>query len=110
MKIKTTELTGAALDWAVAKCEGKEHLFDGHEVGRLRYSTDWSEGGPIIERERITVMAGSEAQPHHRYWMAEIFTDDSLYAFGDTPLVAAMRCWVTSRLGEEVDIPEELLP
>lgn len=30
-------------------------------------------------------------------------------AEGPTPLIAAMRCYVASKLGDEVDIPEELI-
>ena len=67
MMIKTSELTGAALDWAVAKCEGKDHDCEAH-AGNVLYgrvasgfihykpSTDWAQGGPIIERERIGVL------------------------------------------------------
>ena len=29
-------------------------------------------------------------------------------SFGPTPLIAAMRCYVTSKLGDEVEIPEAL--
>ena len=28
---------------------------------------------------------------------------------GPTPLIAAMRCYVASKLGDEVDVPEELV-
>ena len=90
--MKITELTGAALDWAVAKCEG-EPVYS--------YSTNWLFGGPIIERERININDfGGEG------WEA----DDSLgrYGYGPTPLIAAMRCYVASKLGEEVDVPTEL--
>ncbi len=31
------------------------------------------------------------------------------WGMGPTPLIAAMRCYVASKLGDEVDIPEELL-
>jgi hypothetical protein len=30
-------------------------------------------------------------------------------AYGPTPLIAAMRCYVASKLGDEVDVPEELM-
>jgi hypothetical protein len=66
----------------------------------LHPSTDWSQGGPIIERERISIT--------HQVgrWAAQ--TDDDLFAYGPTPLIAAMRCYVASKLGDEVEIPEEL--
>jgi hypothetical protein len=94
MKIKTVDLTGAALDWAVAKCEGKPSWMMG-------FSTEWEKGGPIIERERINIRDDGGDQ-----WAA----DDSIRAaaYGPTPLIAAMRCYVASKLGDEVEVPEEL--
>lgn len=115
MKIKTSELTGAALDRAVAKCLGTEHLFAGHEVGRLHYSTDWSQGGPIIEREGISIVRDEG----YDYWQAVTDANSGSmfgpglcgnnFQHGPTPLIAAMRCYVASKLGEEVDVPDELI-
>jgi hypothetical protein len=97
MKIKTSELKDLALDWAVhqAWCEGACH-----DEAFPSYSTNWAPSGPIIERERISIT--------HQVgrWAAQ--TDDDLFAYGPTPLVAAMRCYVASKLGDEVEIPEEL--
>jgi hypothetical protein len=102
--MKTSELTGAALDWAVAKCEGAVwavwRFKERHAVGEMRYSTSWSQGGPLIEREGIdTYQSG--------VWVAEM--DCKHTTEGPTPLIAAMRCYVASKLGDEVDIPEELV-
>ena len=109
--MKTAELTGAALDWAVALIEYPEWKEQGFLecLADLEFddgtayapSTDWAQGGPIIERERININDfGGEG------WEA----DDSLgrYGYGPTPLIAAMRCYVASKLGEEVDVPTEL--
>jgi hypothetical protein len=100
--MKTSELTDIALDWAVAKIEA-------NVWGYFSPSTNWSHGGPIIEREIIVL-----THPKHDCWTAT--TQDStdldtpLYQEdGPTPLIAAMRCYVASKLGEEVDIPAELL-
>ena len=110
MKIKTQDLTGAALDWAVAKCEYPEQSintalgFPYLVFGRFNPSTNWSQGGPIIEREGISI--GKADDPEwwaFKGWKAENGTP------GSTPLIAAMRCFVASRLGDELDIPEELL-
>jgi hypothetical protein len=119
MKIKTSELTRAALDWVVATCEGWKptevngvlmlkhyHPDSAHTphcyVEDFGYSTDWSQGGPIIDREKITI----------RFWEGESDVDaykwDTPSSTGPTPLVAAMRCYVASKLGEEVEIPDEL--
>lgn len=110
MKIKIPELTGAALDWAVAIADDVawavwrfiEHRAD----GRMRYSTNWAHGGPIIERESIDLQyQGGDVD----VWAADIFgADCSVY--GDTPLIAAMRCYVASKLGDEIEIPKELTP
>ena len=112
--MKTSKLTGPALDWAVAKCEGTEveYLNDGITkcllqvapfTGRFAPSTDWAQGGPIIEREWIKV------SPYHNQggWWAEHAITKSVFD-GPTPLIAAMRCFVASKLGDEVEIPEEL--
>lgn len=112
--MKTSELTGPALDWAVAKCEGIEIVavkggratfLDPTDDGarnemHINYSTDWALGGPIIEREKLTIEWTGED------WMAFIRHDEEF--FGPTPLIAAMRCYVASRLGGEVQVPEGL--
>ena len=124
MKIKISELTGPALDWAVAKCLGLGKLHYTDVVGRISTlktavmvwsmelpgvghgdkfspSTDWSQGGPIIERERIAVQFGPQ-------WTAVHSRRLGRFNYGPTPLVAAMRCFVASRLGDEVDVPDKL--
>ena len=120
MKVKTSELTRAALDWGVAKCEDLEvwhqphfvtttpigKLIDWDEAKEYSPSTDWSQGGPIIERERIAT------QPQGGGWFAGIGSGpnrSSWSAHGPTPLIAAMRCYVASKLGDEVEVPEELM-
>jgi hypothetical protein len=105
MKIKTSELQGAALDWAVAKCLLPEG-WDTAEIilgGDTDYSTDWSQGGPIIEREKIDVWthAGKE-------WAASVDKGRNEFR-GSTFLIAAMRCYVASKLSDEVEIPEALV-
>ena len=99
--MKTAELTGAALDWVVAKCQNI-HLTP-HLGGwaYASYSTNWAQGGPIIAREKISIEWTGED------WMAYIFHDEE--CFGPTPLIASMRCYVASKLGDEVEVPDELL-
>ena len=100
--MKTSELTGAALDWAVAKAIG-----DYKPVAVPHYSTDWSQAGPIIERENIGLVC---QQPESTQRCAYRQTPDGevFYYYGPTPLIAAMRCYVASKLGDEVDVPKEL--
>jgi hypothetical protein len=111
--MKTSELTGAALDWAVAKCEG-EQIYLPHldricpDVGEPEFydpSTDWSQGGPIIMREAIQIIPDE----YKGTWAAYMTNGGEPYeGTGPTPLIAAMRCYVASKLGDEIDIPEEL--
>lgn len=106
--MKTSELTGAALDWAVAKCERlKGNVIEAVRVGELSPSTQWHWGGPIIEREMLGV------QPIYQgytvsHWSAVQEVGEGRRN-GPTPLIAAMRCYVASKLGDEIDLPKELL-
>jgi Protein of unknown function (DUF2591) len=117
MLIKISDLKGVALDWAVAKCEttNPRPEFDyffmkNHGNGFGHYSTDWSKGGPIIEREGIYLKANNCATE----WAAGALSINRfdkrpgpLY-YGLAPLIAAMRCYVASKLGYEVEVPDEL--
>jgi hypothetical protein len=99
--MKTSELQGIALNWAVAKANG-------HGIGVLddpwfNPSTDWRQGGPIIERERIGL--GHEICEGRPYWVATGYLVEEC---GPTPLIAAMRCYVASKLGDEIEVPKEL--
>ena len=96
MKIKTQDLTGPALDWAVNQIE--ECCDDPHAP---LFSTNWAQGGPIIEREEISLWTEG-----YTAWEA---TSGGCQEWGSTPLIAAMRCYVASKLGDEVDVPEELM-
>ena len=122
MKIKTSELTDAALDWAVAKCAGyvEQGVYGTPElrdsgvylcycdaVLNSCYSptTDWAQGGPILDRERITIRQWTDMSPIHAYMPH----DGAPWGAGPTPLIAAMRCLIASKLGREVEVPDELL-
>lgn len=107
--MKTSELTGAALDWAVAYCEGINITFGVHgPSGQWEmYSTNWAQGGPIIERAEIDIIM---VQRDLHTWVAEIYETPTGYKRyqATTPLTAAMRCYVASKLGDEVAVPMEL--
>lgn len=128
--IKTAELLDAALDWAVGEIEFsrliaqgshvKQWVLEDHRAGRRTdpWSTDWAQGGPIIERERIATreippVSGDDGYIFTRRWIAEMFRFPEgprrSAAYGTTPLVAAMRCYVASKLGNEVDVPDDLV-
>ncbi len=101
--MKTNELTGAALDWAVCVANGetrKEYLENPYP-----YSTNWVFGGPIIKREKISVI--NHNKPNN--WVARTTDYPPIYYQGPTPLIAAMRCYAASKLKDTVNVPEELL-
>ena len=101
MNIKTSELTGAALILAVQQCEASRKDIDfAWWTEEYDPTTNWAQGGPIIGRVGISITHQVSR------WAAQ--TDDDLFAYGPTPLVAAMRCYVAFILGDEVDVPEEL--
>lgn len=106
MKIKTNELTAAQLNWAVAQCEErKDPYWMNHSVwGTYSPSTNWALAGPIIEREKIAIDYSGEGNG----WCASHDSDARPFS-GESPLEAAMRCYVASKLGDIVEIPEELL-
>lgn len=121
--MKTSELTGAALDWAVAKAErldcyvdmrgsrnGWATFVDLGEHTHIRYtpSEHWGFGGPIIEREEIALEPMTHDE-HGDGWLATRIEGPAVcMEFGPTMLIAAMRCYVAACLGDEVDVPEEL--
>lgn len=104
MKTKTQDLTGPALDWAVAKAYGMEFSFEEsplHEMTDWQPSTEWALAGPIIERERIELRGDGDGG-----WIA--YDNLTPEKSGPTPLIAAMRCYVASKLGDTVEVPEGL--
>lgn len=114
--MKTNELTGAALDWATAQCAGIAIDIAPDGYSTYHPSRDWAQGGPIIERAGIDIHRVNSVMWSARWWAdnagmvknpAQRFRDN-IRMDGPTPLVAGMRCFVASRLGDEVEIPDEL--
>jgi len=143
VEVKTAELIGPALDWVVLVAEGWES--DRPQDGQLRRkisatqydvcivgprqmgydqhlgrywrspSTDWNQGGPLIEQHGIEVFCNLSAEQASRFkdaspdWRACMNRGRSEHSYGPTPLIAAMRCLVASKLGDTVQIPSELI-
>lgn len=107
--MKTSELIGPSLDWAVLTAKGftfnGKHWTDNKGHYHLHDdspSTNWILGGPIIERERIQLRP--ERGMAWRALRGLLGPDMS----GPTPLIATMRCFIAAKLGDEVDVPENL--
>lgn len=135
MKIKTSTLEGVALDWAVSlitnpQWSDEDRAFNTYnyvdtgdqEDGPYAPSQDWAQGGPLSEWEGIETLrcndlyfpkGNEKGEYYEQYWKAEIRGNTDLdippyVEYGPTPLIAAMRCLVASKLGNEVEIPKEL--
>lgn len=148
VKVKTSELEGAALDWAVAQIENDDldvtwKPLNGEMIGfgsigsspafpciRLKVATsapsglmvyspsaDWEQGGPLIEKHHIqTSYNGNHfsQSPTREHWCAYACKDSGAEyrpsGSGPSPLIAAMRALVAAKLGDEVEVPAELVP
>jgi hypothetical protein len=115
MKILTSELTGMLLNWAVAKCDGYTDFEFFPTTGSItsrqkngltvthEYSTNLAQGGLLIEREKfdsINYVNGMQA------FCANL---NGVHAYGPTLLTAITRCFVVSRHGSEIDIPDDVI-
>lgn len=137
MQVKTSELLGAALDYTVAKAERHTLIVNGTLRGRLHegvwvaadvedpnnwkplsdfnYSSNWDLSGPIVERERLEIRQGNSlyfptgnehGEFYERLWVAE---SDGRRFHGQTLLMAALRCYCFIKLGDTVEVPDELI-
>lgn len=118
MKIKTSELSGVALDWAVAQAVGIEVKLIRHSTGYCAYidylgevlfdpSEDWAIGGPLIAKYLMDFCVD-----HPHTIGAALCDENGMYMnmlFGETHLIAACRAIVAAKLGDEVDVPEGLV-
>ena len=122
MKVKTSEAKDQVLSYLVGRAEGIElsHgcynrlLVDGRMSAGQKMlapynpSTDWEQGGPIIEREWLDITPWPNESDEDLRWQCKQHDSIDCVAFGPTPLIAAMRCYVASQLGDEVEVPNEL--
>lgn len=117
--MKVSELSGALLDYWVAKVEGSsgpEYLFqDGawHATDcgvPVFYSRDVAQAWPIIDRELISTVAWEKgawsAYVGRQDTYLDVFRSDSADGQGSTALIAAMRAYVRLKFGDEV--PDEV--
>jgi len=127
VSVPVSELTDLTLDWVVAVLEAKrvqkgpdrtlQYWTTNGELGVYEPSTNWSQGGPILDRELIAIepprsyQLGTGGLVIIKEWVANVKGGSGrlIYQRGPTALVAAFRCYVSSRLGQAVEVPAELL-
>lgn len=148
--MEVSDLSGRALDWAVALSEGRhlepsyfawvrrtfssagwsdhrieqhlasigaDHPFMRDAVGNAvpvpGYASDWSIAGPLMEREGIFPIPNISKDKQHPGWdyvaKKSHYNDMEPPCYGETPLVAAMRCLVTCKTGPTLEMPVTLL-
>lgn len=120
--IKVSEATDIQLDWLVAKALGLNVYIPAYadspwlmaRSGTFDYrcpdfSTDWSDGGPVMEQERLAPEPLLDSNCVLIKWRCRNWKGDGSDFYGPTPLIAAMRCYVASKFGEEVEVPDELV-
>jgi len=129
--MKVSELEGAELDYWVGMAHGefnrkdtntwplkrtdlgyvlKAHVIDQNGKGiscrEYKPSSDWSRGGPIIQREKIGTYSKYSNYWKDTEWVAGVKFNPTASAVefykGPTPLIAAMRAFVAAKYGEEV--------
>lgn len=131
MKKKTQDLTGAELDYFVAIASGRKAQMskiidsDDYECRVLSSArmfkifaphAQWDHGGRIIDIERISIENVGVWRDEADEWRAYLNTGTGEggggpadiiehEAIGPTALIAAMRCFVLSKFGEEVEWP-----
>ncbi len=122
IEVKTSELIGAALDWATAEAAGwqPKRMHGGIYmcVAVLGYddepepSTDWWQIGPLIEKYEIAIEPTDSDPGASWRWVAKFESDGNSHGakrWGPTPLIAACRAIVAARLGDTVSVPAELV-
>lgn len=118
VKVKTAELAGPALDWAVAKSMGFDitridrhciaarywsHAGTAVELSDYNPSINWRYGGTLIDKFQIEILfAGGMAY-------SKLSGSMGAGGCGQTPLVAACRAIVMNNLGDEVEVPADLV-
>lgn len=118
IEVKTSELTGHALDWAVAQAVSHPADWEkssgclwfessDHEWIAWSPSTDWAQGGPLLDSMVIGVIHNSRIRPHPfdkgYQAMASHFIGPSE---GHTILIAACRAIVAAKMGDVVQVPK----
>ena len=114
MKVKASELTSPALDWAVAISSEEEkpqvHAYgaccvvsNGHTQHRYCPASEWSHCGPLIERFNVSI-SGKEGE---FYASCEPHIGSAVKS-GRTPQIAICRAVVAEKLGDEIDLPFDM--
>ncbi|UUC20748.1 DUF2591 domain-containing protein [Pseudomonas asiatica] len=127
IEVKTADLAGEALGWAVGKAEGVDlqlappgyngvpwRVFARYQGQAIEHTKrfnpweDWAVGGPLIEKRMVSLHC---PQSTDDVWAGWVITDKGGFCqAGDSALIAACRAIVAAKLGDTVQVPKELMP
>jgi Protein of unknown function (DUF2591) len=120
-RIKTSKLTGKALDWAAGQAEGL--VFENGDWYKPATQSlaasripEWSPSTNHVQCSAIMVREGIETAWLYvgdTKWAARKRlvegAKDSFCMDGPNSIIASMRCFVASRFGQDVDVPDAFL-
>ncbi|MGE8110843.1 DUF2591 domain-containing protein [Pseudomonas sp. NPDC086566] len=134
IEVKTADLAGEALGWAVGRAEGLDvflappqygdpwRVFARYQASATEYTKrfnpweDWALGGPLIDKHHVQTSfdgAGFSRSPTGEYWCAYVCkaTGQEVFPSGDGPsaLTASCRAIAQAKLGDTVQVPKELI-
>lgn len=123
IEVRTADLIGPALDWAVAKADGlplseeacqDDFILIGTGFGdleRFNPSTNWSQGGPLIEKHRLRAHPARSEGAWSVGWCFDsgVWNPRFEHWQGESLLIAACRAIVAAKLGDMVSVPADLV-
>lgn len=125
IEVKTCDLQGEALGWAVGKAEGLDVLLAPPQYGNpwrvfARYQgqaiehtkrfnpwEDWGLGGPLLDKHNVSLHCPQHDDDLWAAWITRCGKDVAQGA--ERALWAACRAIVAHKLGDTVQMPKELL-
>jgi hypothetical protein len=123
IKIKIADAPPRTIDWLVAYTKVMEanngRVVQAQDLATIAlrngaaFSTNPAQGQPILEREAIALYPNYIRDASGRYngWLGSksyMPGKHNVFAQGPTMLIAGLRCYLCSKLGDFAEVPEEL--
>lgn len=133
MKVRTHDLTTKQMSFLVSMIE-MPHLVWGDTIGIHAHSSQiivpelnepdcytpymgWDMFGDIVEREGIDIYCNVPTNRKHKdvawrgSWAAQYHRCgiESERYYGNTAIIAAVKCFIAHKLGENIELPDELV-
>lgn len=134
IEVKTADLAGEALGWAVGKAEGLDvflappqcgnpwRVFARHQATATEHTKrynpweDWALGGPLAVKYQVSIIPeaheGPEGTEMSQRWRASVYYRAGEHygtEYCDAALIATCQAVVATEFGDTVQVPKELL-